>query len=586
MSNRKGTDTEEHTQMKHIRHLLLGDNNKLVRDTMEENARDIVSNVLTEALHDRQKSDGTVSKVLTPLVEKSVEASVVARKEQFVSYLYPLVGSLVRKSVSAFLSELVEQTNALLESSLTYKGLKWRVKAWQAGVSYSQYVVSQTFLFRVEQVLLIHQDTGLLLNTVVKDKTQTTDADMVSAMLTAINDFVSDSFSQQDDSSEQSLDEIKTDDFTLLIKRGPRAILVAAVSVSGTVPSHLGEQLQLTLEDIHRIYGDELETYDGNSAPFENTEQQLTDCLLSQQKQQEDVVKKRPWLALVLLFGLFSFIGYYLYERWQLDYYAWQVSQLPPAAGIVLLNAERCENEICVDVLRDPIAQPVTSWIGETASVDVPWQINEQPFQSLEPELLQRRINAILNDFPELTYESSNTQLVGELSPQRYRLIQKRIDRLPDSPEMAKILQQVTVSQHSINGGLLDQFLFDQLITTIEGVSIHFENDQSSLNEQGVRALESLSGTVISVTEMSSKLKQSIQIVIMGISDPLGTKGYNQILSKKRADVVRDKLIEQGVDPNIVRSVGLGILDSSYGARRVAFGVIKFLPESSERVQN
>lgn len=586
MSNRKGTDTEEHTQMKHIRHLLLGDNNKLVRDTMEENARDIVSNVLTEALHDRQKSDGTVSKVLTPLVEKSVEASVVARKEQFVSYLYPLVGSLVRKSVSAFLSELVEQTNALLESSLTYKGLKWRVKAWQAGVSYSQYVVSQTFLFRVEQVLLIHQDTGLLLNTVVKDKTQTTDADMVSAMLTAINDFVSDSFSQQDDSSEQSLDEIKTDDFTLLIKRGPRAILVAAVSVSGTVPSHLGEQLQLTLEDIHRIYGDELETYDGNSAPFDNTEQQLTDCLLSQQKQQEDVVKKRPWLALVLLFGLFSFIGYYLYERWQLDYYAWQVSQLPPAAGIVLLNAERCENEICVDVLRDPIAQPVTSWIGETASVDVPWQINEQPFQSLEPELLQRRINAILNDFPELTYESSNTQLVGELSPQRYRLIQKRIDRLPDSPEMAKILQQVTVSQHSINGGLLDQFLFDQLITTIEGVSIHFENDQSSLNEQGVRALESLSGTVISVTEMSSKLKQSIQIVIMGISDPLGTKGYNQILSKKRADVVRDKLIEQGVDPNIVRSVGLGILDSSYGARRVAFGVIKFLPESSERVQN
>lgn len=586
MSNRKGTDTEEHTQMKHIRHLLLGDNNKLVRDTMEENARDIVSNVLTEALHDRQKSDGTVSKVLTPLVEKSVEASVVARKEQFVSYLYPLVGSLVRKSVSAFLSELVEQTNALLESSLTYKGLKWRVKAWQAGVSYSQYVVSQTFLFRVEQVLLIHQDTGLLLNTVVKDKTQTTDADMVSAMLTAINDFVSDSFSQQDDSSEQSLDEIKTDDFTLLIKRGPRAILVAAVSVSGTVPSHLGEQLQLTLEDIHRIYGDELETYNGNSAPFENTEQQLTDCLLSQQKQQEDVVKKRPWLALVLLFGLFSFIGYYLYERWQLDYYAWQVSQLPPAAGIVLLNAERCENEICVDVLRDPIAQPVTSWIGETASVDVPWQINEQPFQSLEPELLQRRINAILNDFPELTYESSNTQLVGELSPQRYRLIQKRIDRLPDSPEMAKILQQVTVSQHSINGGLLDQFLFDQLITTIEGVSIHFENDQSSLNEQGVQALESLSGTVISVTEMSSKLKQSIQIVIMGISDPLGTKGYNQILSKKRADVVRDKLIEQGVDPNIVRSVGLGILDSSYGARRVAFGVIKFLPESSERVQN
>jgi hypothetical protein len=68
----------------------------------------------------------------------------------------------------------------------------------------------------------------------------------------------------------------------------------------------------------------------------------------------------------------------------------------------------------------------------------------------------------------------------------------------------------------------------------------------------------------------------------MGISDPIGSTDYNQRLSTKRAQVVRDAIIKQGVDPQMVKSVGLGVLDSNYGARRVMVGVIKFVPETPQ----
>ena len=96
------------------------------------------------ALH-RENKDGSVNKVILPLVENAVEHSVTHHSDRLISSLYPLMGSLVRKSVAAFLTDFMEKTNQLLENSLTIKGLKWRFAAWRSGVSFSQYIASQTF---------------------------------------------------------------------------------------------------------------------------------------------------------------------------------------------------------------------------------------------------------------------------------------------------------------------------------------------------------------------------------------------------------------------------------------------------------
>ncbi len=47
-----------------------------------------MGNVLTEALHDRQKKDGSVNKVLLPLIEDSVAHSVMHHSDKLVNSLY------------------------------------------------------------------------------------------------------------------------------------------------------------------------------------------------------------------------------------------------------------------------------------------------------------------------------------------------------------------------------------------------------------------------------------------------------------------------------------------------------------------
>ena len=118
-------DSEQ--QLEQVRTLILGKENRRITDIIKKDARSIVAEVITEALRDRQKKDNSVDKVLQPFVEDSVQQSVTHNSEQMVISLYPIVGSLVRKSVAAFLSDFMEKTNQLLENSLTIKGLKWRL---------------------------------------------------------------------------------------------------------------------------------------------------------------------------------------------------------------------------------------------------------------------------------------------------------------------------------------------------------------------------------------------------------------------------------------------------------------------------
>ena len=92
----------------------MGKNGQQVKQTLKDNAHEMLGKVFSEALHERKKQDGSVNKVLLPLVEKSVEKSVADHSEKSVGYLYPLVGSLVRKFVTAFITGLLEKTNTLI----------------------------------------------------------------------------------------------------------------------------------------------------------------------------------------------------------------------------------------------------------------------------------------------------------------------------------------------------------------------------------------------------------------------------------------------------------------------------------------
>lgn len=573
------SDEESHEELAKLRKIILGDNNQQITDTINKQAREIVSEVLTEALHDRQKRDGSVNKVLLPIVENSVEHSVTHHSDRLISTLYPLMGSLVRKSVGAFLTSFIEKTNQLIEHSFTIKGLQWRFKAWQAGVTFTQYVVSQTYNYRVEHVLLIHQETGLLLKAVNLDQQSQNDADLISSMLTAINDFVGDSFQIGQDGLKEQLQTVSTDSFNLLIKPGPSAIIVAAVT--GNPPQQVNEQLQITLEEIHRLYIDEFKQFNGDNSQFENSETQLNDCLLTEEKTPELSSTKKPWFAWVFIAIFVIFLGFKTLNWYKLEKLHQQIIAIEQQAGIVVNNLEvNANNSIVLDLMRDPDAIAVSAWFNLQ---EIPFEnvlLTERSYYSLAPEILKQRTNKLAEKFSKVTFHWQNEQLFlsGNTDGLMY---QKLVDKLSNiGVKSSKVNTEqliITSSVDVVQSTIINQQIFKNIVGKISTIQLSFDIASDQVTPIMDNDLNQLKQQFFHLMKLANQLDISIGLLIMGSSDNSGNVNTNNALSLTRAENTAIALTRLGLKREQMFVTGLGqinIKDVKNTARKVMFNII------------
>ena len=79
-----------------------------------------------------------------------------------------------------------------------------------------------------------------------------------------------------------------------------------------------------------------------------------------------------------------------------------------------------------------------------------------------------------------------------------------------------------------------------------------FDFDKAVLKPEGKAAIDS---------EIISKLAQVTKlelVLVTGHTDPIGTQQYNQKLSERRADAVRDYLVSKGVPKDKIETLGMG----------------------------
>ena len=238
-----------------------------------------VSTVVAEAIELRRKHGGNneLNKALTPSVEEALRESV--RKDPscpWRSALFPVMGPAIRKSITEAIRSMLESFNQALEHSLSIQGIRWRIESIRTGKPFAEIVLLHSLIYRVEQVFLIHKETGLMLAHCVAPHVYTKDPTLVSGMFSAIQSYVRDSFKA---SKEDSLDSLQVGDLEVWVEAGPQAILAAVIR--GHAPSSYRETLVKTIEDIHRDFGEALEQFNGDSAPFAAAENRLEACLES-----------------------------------------------------------------------------------------------------------------------------------------------------------------------------------------------------------------------------------------------------------------------------------------------------------------
>src|SRR5271163_551604 len=132
--------------------------------------------------------------------------------------LFPIFGKAIRKAIASELDGMLQSLSQTLEQKFSWRSVRWRWEAFRTGKSYAEIVLLRSLLYRVEQVFLIHRKTGLLLQHVAARTTETKDPEMVSGMLTAIQDFVHDSVSGTEG---DNLETVRMGDIGVVLTYGP-----------------------------------------------------------------------------------------------------------------------------------------------------------------------------------------------------------------------------------------------------------------------------------------------------------------------------------------------------------------------------
>ena len=387
---RPDPSTEE---LAELRELLLGPERQRLRELERRlDAAGIsgeeLAELLPEAIALRTRQDRQLARALAPTVEGAISESVRRNPREIATAIFPVLGPAIRKAIAETLAGLVASINRTIEHSVSPRGLKWRLEAWRTGVPFAQIVLKHALIYRVEQVFLIHAETGLLLSHAWAPELEASDPELISGMLTAIRDFVADSFSPERDAG--GLRRFSVGELTVMVEQGPRAVLAAVVR--GEAPGDLHLRMQDTLETVHLQFAGALADFDGDASAFEPARPLLMELLTTvvatdQPRERRGAMAWLPWavaaLLLVLVLGGFAFRSH---RRWTRA-----VSALESEPGIVLTRAERGGGRWRFAGLRDPIARDPSAVLAgaavDSADVEQRWE----PYLSLEPRMVLAR---------------------------------------------------------------------------------------------------------------------------------------------------------------------------------------------------
>ena len=390
----KNNPSEATNDLEEIRRLLFEPEIHQVKKVQErlDNLKlntDNLSEVLPEAIAQRTLPDKELTQALLPTVEDAIHISVRKDVDVIATAIFPALLPGIQKAVAAAISEMTQSLNQTLEYGFSAKSIKWRLEARLTGKSFAEVVLLHTLLYQVEQVFLIDKESGLVLQHLVAPNIAAEDADMVSAMLTAIRNFIQDSFNVD---KNDSLDALRFGGLALWIEQGSQAILAGVIR--GNAPKELRFIFQDTLAKIHLKYSNKLDSFDGDTDLFLESENELKVCL---QAQYESIPQK-PSAVLYLVLGgiavaLTTWIGFTIQDNLRWSAYLNKLNNEP---GIVITKAEKHWGKYFISGLRDPLAvDPKT--IIQAAKLNPKTVISQwKPYISLEPVLLTARVKKML----------------------------------------------------------------------------------------------------------------------------------------------------------------------------------------------
>lgn len=205
-----------------------------------------------------RRSHAELVEAVSPLLSEAIEIQIRDSRQTFVEALFPIIGEMAQRYIGEFFRELQRNIDARLKSTTSPGKIARRTQARMRGVPVSDLEMRDALPFSVREIFLIQNGSGLLLAHAGSDAA--VDSDLISGMLTAVRDFVHDSFARQE--SHGPMDEVQYGEQRIIVQDGRLCYL--AVVIQGIEPPGFRAELRRYLTRLHTDEYQVLKGFDGD----------------------------------------------------------------------------------------------------------------------------------------------------------------------------------------------------------------------------------------------------------------------------------------------------------------------------------
>jgi outer membrane protein OmpA-like peptidoglycan-associated protein len=464
-----------------------------------------------------------------------------------VDALYPVIGNTIAK----YFSEAIRSINEKVEQTFSIEGVQRKFRAKMQGVSEAELILKESVPFKVQAIFLIHNLSGLVMIDIqqsdLDSEAEPIDADMLAGMLTAIRSFASECMSRSESNTE--LDAINYSGSKILLEVAGYCYL--AVIINGEPDPVFVTKIRDIFGHIIQVYGDRLKEFDGDpeTIPPEAEVELQTLMEIQQSKSVKKSGKTLFLLSLATLALIFIPIGFYQYQFQrdrQLEAKVLEALASTPELAVYRLN-----------VAADGDRLKLTGKL---------------PNQDLRDRAFQVAIVAAKS---EITTDKINNNIYAVNVPPDPILVANEIQRLTKAlnyTQGVKINSKFQNGQVTITGQIEQPSLIPkitQTFTKIAGVT-SVSNAATVLTPKlSTKIYFPFTVTTLQPTELEKLVEVTAfldmypdyNLQIFAKSDNLGDLAVNFQLGMKRAQTVRDALLQRGVD--VKRLHISGIIGSS-----------------------
>ncbi len=492
---------------------------------------------------------------LRPAVEQAIYASARENTTVLSEALFPVIGPAIRQAVWSAWNEIVETLNHILEESLSGRSLRWRWEAFRTGQPLGEIAYLHSIVYSVEQVFLIHRHTGLVLQHLTSQTGKGPDADVVSAMLTAIQDFVRDSFALGDKAPVRNM---RVGDHLIWVESGPEAMLVLMIRGQGN--PELRAEAAAANERLHSERARDLLAFTGDTS-FPDCAEVLQPLLSARIRPASGprgrLLTAAVGVALLVLLS-FSVLRARAHFRW-----TGYLRDLRATPGIVVTSASSGWIGCRVDGLRDPLSPNPEDLLARAGMVPATVSYFWVPYLSLAPEVIVSRARAMLEPPPSVTlaYRHGVLRLSGSAS---HRWIASRI---PKAAMLPGVLQ--------LDAGELTDIDFESYRQQLGAHHILFSLGSHSISSDQSPDL----ARTLALVRSALAIDDRASVVVVGHADPPGSPDRNRRLSAERSAFVGRFLEANGIPPARIERRAAS---ESEGTRSVSFQLL--ITDASEKL--